>query len=267
MHSDELAPLIKQWSQGGRVSPSQDVTDLCKEVDEGRRQIHAECGAIKTAISRAEHLILEVLGASSEEKVLSKIWRSTSMTSIRLITTLTTCASIPKYVCMNGCFRVCSCCVILRNLEALNEEEKRSKEATVKLRLREPRWYQMREHRQRSDTPGVVDIFQGWKRRSGCPDARETGDAAAEGAALGRPWPCPVRETADSPSEVELAPALQQQEVPSAEDDVTAQVPSEVWEQHSRDLFVVPTSESLQLIADSMTLRDAQNEDPSLRNI
>lgn len=75
--------------------------------------------------------------------------------------------------------------------------------------------------------------------------------------------------TQDSPAEVELAPALQQQGVPSVEDEATARAPSEILEEHSRDLLVAPTSESLQrlLMVDSMALRNQQDKDPSLRNI
>ncbi|KAH6935281.1 hypothetical protein HPB50_005016 [Hyalomma asiaticum] len=73
MHSDELAPLIKWKSQGGLISPSQDVICLCEEVEKGLWRLQAECDAILTVKSRAKQLILEVLGATAEKKWFHKL--------------------------------------------------------------------------------------------------------------------------------------------------------------------------------------------------
>ncbi|KAH7965931.1 hypothetical protein HPB49_012230 [Dermacentor silvarum] len=79
LHSDELAPLIKQKSRGGLISPSQDVIGLCEEVEKGLQRLQAECDAITTVKSRAKHLILEVIGAYKFTICASKALKNTLM--------------------------------------------------------------------------------------------------------------------------------------------------------------------------------------------
>ncbi|XP_077499344.1 uncharacterized protein LOC144110365 [Amblyomma americanum] len=73
LHSDELAPLIRQKSRGGRISPSQDVIGLCEAVEKGLRRLQAEYDTIKMVTVRSKHLILEVLGTCTEKNWFQKL--------------------------------------------------------------------------------------------------------------------------------------------------------------------------------------------------
>ncbi|XP_065288329.1 uncharacterized protein [Dermacentor albipictus] len=73
LHSDELAPLIRQKSRGGLISPSQDIVGLCEAVEKGLRRLQAEYDTIKMVTVRSKHLILEVLGTCTEKNWFQKL--------------------------------------------------------------------------------------------------------------------------------------------------------------------------------------------------